>query len=107
MPNPEAKESTRVWQEIDQLIHDWRGWSAYDDPLQGSLYGSVTSPCYLGHDELHKWMREHYVGSAGYDHKTGRIIHPKLRQFFDATYPDWQERPFSPEDDELSDMDTE
>ncbi len=105
MPDSETKKSTRVWQEIDQLIRDWGGWSVYDDPLQAWLYGTITSPVYLGGEELHKWRQEHYIGDAGYNHETGKITHPKLRQFFDKSYPDWNERQACPEDEEESNED--
>lgn len=107
MPDSEMKKPTSVWQEIDQLISDWGGWSVYDDPLQAWLYGTVTSPVYLKRDELHKWRQEHYVGDAGYDHETGRITNPKLRQFFNKSYPNWNERQVSSEDNESSAEDTD
>lgn len=82
-----------IWREVDQLIYDWGGMSVYDNPADAMRFGTVAgSHSYLGHDRWKKWMREHYVGSDGYDSTTGKITNTKLREFFDRHYPDFKEQ---------------
>lgn len=86
----EQKPKRRRWTEIAQLVSDYRGWSVYDDPFKAMMLGTIDS--HSGYDAWKAWMHEHYVGAAGYDHETGKITHPKLREFFDRHYPDFGEQ---------------
>lgn len=81
------------WTEIDQLSYDFRGMIAYDDPMEAERLGTILGGCYPGDEALRKWRQEHYVGISNiYDHETGKITHPKLREFFDRRYPDFEEQ---------------
>ena len=90
--NTKQETKRKKWREIDQLVYDFRGMSVYDDPMEALRLGTIIGNSYPGYYEWKKWKQEHYVGAAGYDHKTGKIIHPKLREFFDRRYPDFEEQ---------------
>lgn len=95
-------ENVRRWQEIDQLVRDWGGYSVYDDPYEAFQSGSILSPRCLNIDEWMKWKEEHYVGDSGYDHVSGKIINKKQRIFFDKWYPNWEDN-YSNRDEEDED----
>lgn len=91
MNNEKQETQPKRWTEICQLIYDWGGWSSYDNPADAERFGCLDHS-YLGYEGWRRWKRDHYVGADGYDHKTGKIIHPELRKFFDRWYPDFEER---------------
>lgn len=97
------KAQNKRWSEIDQLIYDWKGWSVYDNPADAERFGTVVgSSSYLGYNGWRKWIHQHYVGEGGYDHKTGKITHPKLKEFFDKQYPDFEEQQRRRQEGEIS-----
>jgi len=48
-----------AWCEETKEAYTWGGFSVYDNPMQAALYGSITSPQYLGHDKWEAWKKEH------------------------------------------------
>lgn len=60
-----GKPEQCAWTEQDQLVKEWGAFSVYDDPLQAFIYGTITSPQYLGYDEWERWKQEHYIGERG------------------------------------------